>query len=174
MIANQVGKRYAEAIYEVAEAENNIKEVYEVLNSIMELYKTDVDFRNFITNPLLKKEQKKEALRKIFSGVSETVLNIPFYLLDKGRIADIREIVSEFVKIDYAKNHILDVEATFAVELTEEQKEKLIKKLENKTGKKIKLVVNVDKSLIGGGIIKIGDEITDGSIRRQLETLAQR
>ncbi|MGL5761491.1 MAG: ATP synthase F1 subunit delta, partial [Cetobacterium sp.] len=75
---------------------------------------------------------------------------------------------------DYAKNQILDVEATFAVALSDEQKEKLSKNLENKTGKKIKLVVNVDKSLIGGGIIKIGDEVTDGSIRRQLETLTQK
>ncbi|MGL6114140.1 ATP synthase F1 subunit delta [Cetobacterium sp. SF1] len=174
MIANQVGKRYADAIYSIADAENNVKAVYEILNSIMELYKTDVDFRNFITHPLLKVEQKKEALRKIFSDADDSVLRIPFYILEKGRMNDIREIVAEFVKIDYAKNHILDVEATFAIELNQEQKDKLIKKLENKTGKKIKLVVNVDKSLIGGGIIRIGDQVTDGSIRRQLETLTQK
>ncbi|MCJ8341293.1 MAG: ATP synthase F1 subunit delta [Cetobacterium sp.] len=174
MIANQVGKRYAEAIYSVAEANNNVKAVYEVLNSIMELYKTDVDFRNFITHPLLKVAQKKEALGKIFTDADENTLDILYYILEKGRIGEIREIVAEFVKIDYAKNQILDVEATFAVELNEEQKDKLIKKLENKTGKKIKLVVNVDKSLIGGGIIRIGDQVTDGSIRRQLETLTQK
>lgn len=173
MIGNQIGKRYAEAIYNVAEAKNEVKAVYEVLNSIMELYKTDVDFRNFITHPLIKEDEKKETLKKIFSESNDGV-EILFYILEKGRIAQIREIVAEYVKIDYSKNQILDVEATFAVELTEEQKERLSKNLENKTGKKIKLVVNVDKTLIGGGIIKIGDEITDGSIRRQLETLTQK
>lgn len=174
MIGNQIGKRYAEAIYEVAEAKGTIKEVYEVLNSVMELYKTDVDFKNFITHPLIKNNEKMEALRKIFSSSSEEDMEILFYILEKGRISEIREIVAEYVKIDYAKNHILDVEATFAIELTQEQKEKLSKNLEIKTGKKIKLVVNVDKSLIGGGIIKIGDEVIDGSIRRQLETLTQK
>ena len=139
----------------------------------MELYKTDVDFRNFITHPLIKESEKKETLKKIFSDSNEGV-EILFYILEKGRIAQIREIVAEYVKLDYAKNQILDVEATFAVALSDEQKEKLSKNLENKTGKKIKLVVNVDKSLIGGGIIKIGDEVTDGSIRRQLETLTQK
>nr|WP_307775183.1 ATP synthase F1 subunit delta [uncultured Cetobacterium sp.] len=173
MIGNQIGKRYAEAIYNVAEAKNEVKAVYEVLNSVMELYKTDVDFRNFITHPLIKEDEKKETLKKIFSESNDGV-EILFYILEKGRIAQIREIVAEYVKIDYSKNQILDVEATFAVELTEEQKERLSKNLENKTGKKIKLVVNVDKTLIGGGIIKIGDEITDGSIRRQLETLTQK
>lgn len=173
MLGNQIGKRYAEAIYSVAEARNEVKSIYEVLNSVMELYKTDVDFRNFITHPLIKEVEKKEALNKIFSDSKEGV-EILFYILEKGRIAQIREIVAEYVKIDYSKNKILDVEATFAVEINEEQKARLSKNLENKTGKKIKLVVKVDKSLIGGGIIKIGDEITDGSIRRQLETLTQK
>ncbi|MBC2850627.1 ATP synthase F1 subunit delta [Cetobacterium sp. 8H] len=173
MIGNQIGKRYAEAIYSVAEARNEVKSVYEVLNSVMELYKNDVDFRNFITHPLIKENEKKETLKKIFSDSDEGI-EVLFYILEKGRIAQIREIVAEYVKIDYLKNQILDVEATFAVELTNEQKEKLSKNLEIKTGKKIKLVVNVDKTLIGGGIIKIGDEITDGSIRRQLETLTQK
>ena len=173
MIGNQIGKRYAEAIYEVAVQKNEVKSIYDVLNATMELYKTDVDFRNFITHPLIKESEKKETLKKIFSDSNEGV-EILFYILEKGRIAQIREIVAEYVKLDYAKNQILDVEATFAVALSEEQKEKLSKNLENKTGKKIKLVVNVDKSLIGGGIIKIGDEVTDGSIRRQLETLTQK
>ena len=173
MIGNQIGKRYAEAIYEVAVQKNEVKSIYDVLNATMELYKTDVDFRNFITHPLIKESEKKETLKKIFSDSNEGV-EILFYILEKGRIAQIREIVAEYVKLDYAKNQILDVEATFAVSLTEEQKEKLSKNLEKKTGKKIKLVVNVDKSLIGGGIIKIGDEVTDGSIRRQLETLTQK
>lgn len=101
-------------------------------------------------------------------------MEILFYILEKGRISEIREIVAEYVKLDLLKNQTLDVEATFAISLTEEQKEKLSKNLENKTGKKIKLVVKVDKALIGGGIIKIGDEITDGSIRRQLETLTHK
>ncbi|ERT68479.1 MULTISPECIES: ATP synthase F1 subunit delta [Cetobacterium] len=173
MIGNQIGKRYAEAIYEVAVQKNEVKSIYDVLNATMELYKTDVDFRNFITHPLIKESEKKETLKKIFSDSNEGV-EILFYILEKGRIAQIREIVAEYVKLDYAKNQILDVEATFAVALSDEQKEKLSKNLENKTGKKIKLVVNVDKSLIGGGIIKIGDEVTDGSIRRQLETLTQK
>lgn len=174
MIGNQIGKRYAEAIYEVAESNEKVKEIYEILNTVMELYKTDIEFKNFITHPLIKNNEKKEALRKIFSSFSEEDIDILFYILEKGRISQIREIVSEYVKIDYAKNQILDVEAIFAIELSEEQKEKLSKNLELKTGKKIKLVVNLDKTLIGGGIIKIGDKVIDGSIRRQLETLTEK
>lgn len=173
MLGNQIGKRYAEAIYAVAEDKGKIKEVYDVLNSVMELYKKDVDFKNFITHPLIDIKGKKDALQKMFSD-NQDGADILFYILEKGRIGQIREIVAEYVKLDYAKNQVLDVQATFAVELTEEQKAKLSKNLENKTGKKIKLVVNVDSSLIGGGIIRIGDRVIDGSIRKQLDTLTQR
>lgn len=173
MIANQIGRRYAKAIYEVALEKNEIKSIYEVLNSVMELYKNDIDFKNFITHPLIKENEKKKVLKEIFPKSNEG-LEIIFYILEKGRVAEIREIVAEYVKLDYAKNRILDVEATFAVELTDEQKLQLSKNLEIKTGKKIKLVVKTDDSLIGGGILKIGDEIIDGSIRTQLETLTQK
>ena len=81
MIGNQIGKRYAKAIYEVAMQKNEVKSVYNVLNAVMELYKTDVDFKNFITHPLIKESEKKEVLKKMFSD-SNDGLEILFYILD--------------------------------------------------------------------------------------------
>lgn len=173
MTDSQVGRRYAEAIFEIAESKNSIKEVYEALNSLMESYKTDRDFKNFIDHPLISDSEKKEALEKIYHSESEEIKNIIFYLLDKKRIANIREIVVEYLKIYYAKNQILDVEATFAVKLSEAQREKLIHKLEMKTKKKINLVEKVDAGIIGGGILKIGDRIIDGTVRTQLDNLVK-
>ncbi len=173
MTDSQVGRRYAEAIFEIAESKNSIKEVYEALNSLMESYKTDRDFKNFIDHPLISDSEKKEALEKIYHSESEEIKNIIFYLLDKKRIANIREIVAEYLKIYYAKNQILDVEATFAVKLSEVQREKLIHKLEMKTKKKINLVEKVDAGIIGGGILKIGDRIIDGTVRTQLDNLVK-
>lgn len=174
MIANQVGRRYAEAIYEIASSTDKVKEIYEVLNQVMELYKNDNEFKTFITHPLIELDEKKEALNKIFKNVDENILNIIFYILDKKRIDSIRNITAEYLKIYYEKNQILDVEATFAVEPTNAQKDKLIKNLEKKTGKKIQLVVKVDKSILGGGIIRIGDTVIDGSIRKELENIKRK
>lgn len=173
MADNKIGKRYAEAIFSVGESNNNLKEIYDALNSLMEMYLKDKEFKNLVDHPLISLEEKKSFLDKIFSAEKEDVKNIIFYLLDKGRISDIREIVAEYLKIYYAKNQILDVEATFAMELTEAQKTKLISNLEKSTKKKINLKVNVDKSIIGGGVLKIGDKIIDGTIKTQLSTLAK-
>lgn len=169
MIDTQIGKRYAKAIYEISEEKNNIKENYELLNSVMVLYKTDIDFKNFIRSPLINLEEKISILKEIFKDFSNENLEILFYILNKNRIDCIREIVTEFLKIHYAKNRILDVKAIFTRELTEEEKNKLVLQLSQKTKKEVKLEVLVDKNILGGGIIKIGDRIIDGSIRKDLD-----
>ena len=169
MIKSQVGRRYSKAIFEIAEEKNQVKEIYEMLNSAMVLYRTDKEFKNFILNPLIDNEQKKSVLNEIFGKDNSENLNILLYILDKGRINCIKYIVAEYLKIYYRKNRILDVKATFTKELTDEQKKKLIDKLSQKTGKEINLVIKVDKDILGGGIIKIGDKIIDGSIRRELD-----
>ena len=169
MIKSQVGRRYSKAIFEIAEEKNQVKEIYEILNSAMVLYRTDKEFKNFILNPLIDNEQKKSVLNEIFGKDNSENLNILLYILDKGRINCIKYIVAEYLKIYYRKNRILDVKATFTKKLTDEQKKKLIDKLSQKTGKEINLVVKVDKDILGGGIIKIGDKIIDGSIRRELD-----
>lgn len=169
MIKSQVGRRYSKAIFEIAEEKNQVKEIYKMLNSAMVLYRTDKEFKNFILNPLIDNEQKKSVLNEIFGKDNSENLNILLYILDKGRMNCIKYIVAEYLKIYYRKNRILDVKATFTKELTDEQKKKLINKLSQKTGKEINLEIKIDKDILGGGIIKIGDKIIDGSIRRELD-----
>ena len=169
MIKSQVGRRYSKAIFEIAEEKNQVKEIYEMLNSAMVLYRTDKEFKNFIRNPLISNEEKKLVLNEIFGKDNSENLNILLYILDKGRMNCIKYIVAEYLKIYYRKNRILDVRATFTKELTDEQKKKLIDKLSQKTGKEINLEIKIDKDILGGGIIKIGDKIIDGSIRRELD-----
>lgn len=174
MIANQVGRRYAEAIYEIAVSIDKVKEVYEALNQMMELYKNDSEFKTFITHPLIELDEKKKVLKEIFKFSNETIENTLFYILDKKRIENIRNITAEYLKIYYEQNQILDVEATFASEPTEAQKAKLIENLEKKTGKKVKLAIKLDRTILGGGIIRIGDTVIDGSIRKDLENVKKK
>ncbi|MFZ7972440.1 ATP synthase F1 subunit delta [Fusobacterium watanabei] len=169
MIKSQVGRRYSKAIFDIAEEKNQVKEIYELLNSAMVLYRTDKEFKNFIRNPLISNEEKKLVLNEIFGKDNRDNLNILLYILDKGRINCIKYIVAEYLKIYYRKNRILDVRATFTKELTDEQKKKLIDKLSQKTGKEINLEIKIDKNILGGGVIRIGDKIIDGSIRRELD-----
>ncbi len=165
----KIGRRYAEAIYEIANEKNKVKEIYEVLNEIMILFKEDLEFKNFLTNPLIINAEKEKILTEVFKDTEADILEIVFYILEKNRIETIRSIVTEYLKIYFEKNQIIDVKAAFTRELTKEQKNKLIQKLEKQTNKKVNLEVLVDETILGGGILKIGDRVIDGSIKNDLD-----
>lgn len=170
MIDAVVGARYAKAIYAIAEEEKNIDKIYEELNSVMEIYEFDKEFKNFVDHPLVKRSEKKEFIVKVFSEKFEgETLNILEYLVEKNRLSYIRSIVSEYLKIYYTKNSIVEAEATFAIEPNKEQVDKLLAKLEKRTNKKVKLKTRVDKTILGGIVIRIEDEIIDASVKRELE-----
>lgn len=173
-MVDRVGTRYAEAIYQLALEEKKVSEIHTTLQEVESLYRDNMDFKQFLTHPLIGREEKHDLIGKIFGDEGSIEQNILFYLIDKGRINEIKSIAQEFKALYYKDNNIIDVKATFAKELSSEQKEKLQEKLKKSTGKTINLEVLLDPSLIGGGIIRIGDKIIDGSIKSQLENLGKR
>ena len=171
MYEADIAKRYAEAVYGVAKEKDKVKEIYDMLNSLMELYINDSEFRNFMLHPLIENSEKKDFLGKIFTDADDITMNIIDYLVDKDRIEIIRYIVSEYLKLYYLENNEVEVTGIFSKELSEEQFDLLKSKLEKKVGKKIILKIEVNKDIIGGGIVKMGDQIIDGSIKRQIENV---
>ncbi|MGL4687516.1 MAG: ATP synthase F1 subunit delta [Fusobacteriaceae bacterium] len=172
-MVDKIGGRYAEAIYEIALEEKKVVAIYELLQEAEDLYNNNIEFKGFLQHPLVKKDDKLDIIEKIFANKEEIEKNILLYLIDRGRMLDIKDILLEYKKMYYDANNIVDVKATFATEISEEQKLALIKKLEKTTNKKIELELVIDKTLIGGGIIKIGDKIVDGSIKAQLKDMAK-
>ena len=93
------------------------------------------------------------------------------YLVDKDRLLHIKEIYEEYSKIYYEKHKKLIVTAIFPKELTEAQKEKLTENLKKLKGKDVVIHYRIDENLIGGGLIRINDEVIDGSIKTQLNSI---
>ena len=166
-----VAIRYALAIYDIAVENNKVCEVYETLDSILNLYEKDKEFKNLMLHPLIKREEKIKIVESIFSNADEISKNVIDYLIDKDRISIIRFISAEYLKIYYKDNNEIAVTAIFSKMINEDQRKKLLEKLENKTGKKVVLDIEIDESIIGGGIIRINDDIIDGSIKRQMENI---
>ncbi|MGB0405190.1 MAG: F0F1 ATP synthase subunit delta [Fusobacterium sp.] len=70
-----IGRRYAEAIFSVAESKNKVKEIYDALNKTMELYLTNTDLKNILDNPLILVEEKEKVIEKIFIDENEEIKN---------------------------------------------------------------------------------------------------
>lgn len=172
-MVEKVGKRYADAIYDIAREMGIVLDVFALLKEVDTLYNKNPEFREFFQHPLVKKEDKLALIEKIFSEQKEIERNIVLYLVERGRVTEIKGILEEYKALYYNENGIVDVKATFASEITDEQRKKLIEKLEKNTNKKVNLDFIVDSSLIGGAILKIGDKIIDGSIKTQLSNMAK-
>ena len=166
-----IAKRYATAIYDIAESSGKIGEIREALNILAENYREDEDFKLFLLDPSIKYDKKVEYLHKSFDFISEDAFKIINYLVKKGRVSLAEKIKDSYLKIYYEKNNKILVNATFTKELSDNQREALMKKLEEKYKKKIVLNLSVDEELIGGGIIKIGNKVIDGSIKSQIENI---
>lgn len=166
-----IAKRYASAIYDIAESSDKIGEIREALNILAENYNEDEEFKVFLLDPSIKYDEKVKYLHKSFDFISEDAFKIINYLVKKGRVSLAEKIKDSYLKIYYEKNNKILVSATFTKELSDNQREALMKKLEEKYKKKIVLNLSVDEELIGGGIIKIGNKVIDGSIKSQIENI---
>ncbi|MDK9581007.1 ATP synthase F1 subunit delta [Sneathia sanguinegens] len=174
MSDRKVAMVYSQAIYDIAKQKDQIFPVLEMLEILVQHIKDDEEFKKFLEYPIIDATIKKEILNVIYQDIKDIPIEVLDYLIDKKRLANISEIKDEYLKI-YNENHNrLIVTAIFAKELTEEQKTRLIRKLEKIKNKKILLHVVVDKSIIAGGILKIGDEVIDGSIRTQIKEFKNR
>ena len=171
MDKEEIAKRYASAIYDIAESSDKIGEIREALNILAENYNEDEEFKVFLLDPSIKYDEKVEYLHKSFDFISEDAFKIINYLVKKGRVSLAEKIRDSYLKIYYEKNNKILVNATFTKELSDNQREALMKKLEEKYKKKIVLNLSVDEELIGGGIIKIGNKVIDGSIKSQIENI---
>ena len=137
----------------------------------MEKYSEEEQFRRILENPMIKISEKEEFLQKSFSFASAESIKVIKYIVKKDRLSSVAKIKAKFLEIYYKENDKLPVTAIFAKKLSNDQEKRLTEKLEKKYNKKVVLNLVVDKSIIGGGIIKVNDEIIDGSIKNQISDM---
>lgn len=107
----------------------------------------------------------------MYKDIDNEGLEILNYLIEKDRLIYIREIFEQYSNIYYEDHEKLIVLATFPKELNEDQKQKLEKKLKSLKNKDVIVHYIIKPELIGGGVIKINDEIIDGSIKTQINNI---
>ena len=172
---NLIAKRYSDALFNLVESNNlDIQSINSQLKSVSESLNNSDDLRNFMSNPVMTSEQKKDVIVSILNGrVDSVIINFIKLLIDKERFFAFKEITESFSNSVDRLNNIQRVQVTSAIELKAELKNKLREKLSNKLNKNIELVMDIDKSIIAGLIIKINDNVIDMSLRHKFEELSK-
>lgn len=166
---------YGEALFELALERHTLDSVTEEVAFVKQVVAENSDLVKLLIHPQIPKEEKVRVIETIFQGrLSEDVTGFLVLIVEKDRAAGIVEILNAF--LDQAREYkkIGVVFVTSAMPLTQEQKQKVEKKLLATTDY-VKLEMNyaVDAALIGGMVIRIGDRIVDNSIRTKLLAMKQ-
>lgn len=170
-----IAERYSQALVEIAQEG---KLTYEKIGSELNLIKNTLalskDLDEFLNNPLISADDKKEILIKVFSTeLDELIINFLKLLIDKNRFNVFGEIIEAYNKALDNINNISRIKVTSAVEMSKELQQKLKSKLENKLNKNVVLDLEINANIIAGLVIKIGDNIIDMSLKHKLEDLSK-
>lgn len=173
-MAELVAKRYAQALFEVAYEEKKHKKIEEELSSIINIFESNPSFYELLKSPLITVHEKKEVLNNVLGGrISEEVFNFCYILLDKSRESFIFDIANQFKLMCDNVENVAEAVAITAIPMTQDDIARLEQKLSVVSNKQVMLKNEIDSSIVGGILIKIGDKVIDGTIRNRLWDIKQ-
>lgn len=125
-----------------------------------------------LANPAIPGDRRATVLTELLGQrISGPVLNLIQLLLRRGRIEELPRVAAEFRRLDDERQGITHATATSAAALSPDEVRAITARLEQSTGGRIALDVEVDPSLLGGLVVRVGDRLIDGSVRGRLERL---
>lgn len=164
-------RRYAEAAFEVATRDDTVAAWRAQLDAAATIA-SDETIGRTLANPALPIERRLEMAEATFGKVvDKPVLNLIGLMIRRGRIHELPQLAAEFRRLDNAQRGITEATATAAAPLTKDERRVLTQRLEQMTGGEVELAVEVDPSLLGGLVVRVGDRMIDGSVRGRLERL---
>ena len=166
-----IARPYAEAAFRLADAQGKLADWSATLANLSAVA-ADERVRTAIGDPNLPAAKVAGLIIGVLAGkLSGEAENFVRLLAENGRLEVLAEIRAQYEVLRNEREGVVEAEISTAFEMDQAQLADLVARLEKKTGRKVRARVSVDKSLIGGVKIAIGDKVIDGSARAQLGAL---
>ena len=163
-------RRYAQAIFEIAVEREELELWQTDLKEIVRLGE-DAGLISFLESPKISFDDKSRLLAVRLAGLSPLALNLVYVLVIRGGLGVVSDIAKEYERWLNNYRGIEPAEVITAVPLDDEHKQKLTERLSMVFGQKVVIKTEVDTSLIGGLVARVGGKLMDGSVRNKLEAL---
>ncbi len=171
MASTRAAIRYAKAILDLAHSKGQA----EVVNNDMKLIASTIDNNSelsiFIQSPILKVEIKEKALLEVFANVNGVTKGLFHLLFENKRFEILAAIATEYSKLFDVMNGVEVAKVTTAIAMDAALEAKVLAKIATLSDKKITIENTVDPSIIGGFILRIGDQQYNASIANRLQVL---
>ena len=173
MTDHRVATRYAKSLIELAIEKGVVEKVHDDMLMFSKLCESNRDFLLMLKNPIIGHDKKRKILYKLFEGkVDPSTLAIFDIITRKNREFFLPAIAEEFVSQYRTYKGIAKAVVTTPFPLTDALRTEFKKMVAEQTGKSVELVEKIDKELIGGFVLKIGDRLMDNSVQHKLKSLS--
>ena len=173
LISSEISEPYAQALMSLAQQNNLTDQFGETFRQLDSLLSESQEFKDFVLNPVIKNEDKKNVLKQVMGDANPYLINFMMLLVDKRRIIFLESIVDQYLSLLRKLNQTVLADVTSATELNDEQKGKIVDKVKQIVeARDVELKTTIDPSLIGGVIIKVGSKVIDASLRGQLRRIS--
>ncbi|HUA14400.1 MAG TPA: ATP synthase F1 subunit delta [Verrucomicrobiae bacterium] len=171
-----VASTYARAFADVVLEERlDVKRAVEGLRAIADLFEQSTELRRVWENPAVPAEQKRGLLDAIVrrEGIEKPVRNLVAVLIDHRRVQFLPRVAEQLSKELDARLGFAEAQVSSARQLGDAEKRVLEAQIEKTTGKKVRARYELDASLLGGAVVRVGSTIYDGSVKGRLEKIKE-
>lgn len=174
-MAKLVAKVYGDALFAAALEAGRMDEMYEEICELRKILGENEDLQKLLDNPKIIREEKESVIENIFRGrVSDEIVELMKLMIAKGRYSQIESVFDYVIGLVKEEKKIGIAYVASALPLTGDQKANIIRRLLDTTKyEQFEMNYSVDKSLIGGVAIRIGDRVVDSSIKTKLYELSK-
>jgi F-type H+-transporting ATPase subunit delta len=170
-----VARNYAETLFELASRNDALEAYGDAIETVARLLEENPKLRLFLETPRIDDTDKKDVVRKAFGDVlPKLVVNFVLVTIDKRRQRLLQSIAEQYHALLDAHMGREHVQVTVARPVDDATREAIAEKLSAALGKKAIPHVRVQPGIVGGVVVRTGDTIYDGSVRRRLETMRRR
>lgn len=163
-------KRYAQAVFQIAEEQNSFDQWELDLDALAALAQ-DPGFRLLMESPRIPLEEKTRVLREQIPQAGSLLVQLVQLLITKHRVDGITGVAQTYREMLDERRGVVHVRVTTAVPLPAGEQEKMQAQLGQRLGKQVHLTAQVDPSILAGAILRLGGKLVDGSARSQLDAL---
>ena len=167
------GKRYAQAIFDLALENNQVEQWGEDLAVVAEVFE-DAEFTALLKHADMPAADKLQATASVLGNINPLVRNLVDLLVSKNSVASISAVHSGYTQLLDQHLRRQRVEITTAVPLDIAETDRISSFVSGLISAEVVLTTKVDESILGGLVIQIGDQLLDGSTKTRLEGLRRR
>ena len=174
MLERRVASRYGEALFSLARDHDIIDLVAQELSNLQQALAENRQLERLLSHPEIAVERKMTVLRNLFGDmISTPVIAFLRIIIQRQRLHLLALIEKEYRELTNRHRRIFPVQVTSAIPFTQEQLERLRPVLERLTGGKVVIDTRIDPGVLAGAMVRIGDQVIDGTARGRLTRLRE-